>query len=113
MHLDQMDLAPALLLLLTLIPLVFTRRRIRELEEEETRIVQASTGYTLGGPRPLPVQSDTVVPDSVVRSHSLVASDRRRLAEVRLDLAHYRMIRRRAWRMLIPCGLILAIMLFI
>lgn len=112
MHLDQTDLAPAFLLLLTLIPLVFTRRRIRELEQEETRMVQASTGHTSCDKRPLPTPSDTIV-QTTVRSHSLLAGNRRRLAELRLDLAHYRMIRRRAWRMLIPCGLILAIMLFI
>lgn len=112
MHLDQTDLAPALLLLLTLIPLLFTRRRIRELEQEESRMAQASAGNTSCDERPLPAPSQTSMP-TTVRSHSLVAGNRRRLAELRLDLAHYRMIHKRAWRMLIPCGLILLIMLFI
>lgn len=109
MHLDQTDLAPLFLLLMTLIPLFFVRRRIRSLEQEETRMVQESTSYAARGEHPLPAPNVR----SITGSHRVVADNRRKLAEVRLDLAHYRMLRKRALRMLFPCGIFLAVMLFI
>lgn len=119
MHFDQTDLAPLLLVLLILVPLFFTRRKIRYLESEEQRLSQEYTpssrrvSHRSDGPDTGPLPAPNMAKGASTSTHTLVAGARRQLAEVRLDLAHNRMIHARALKLLAVCGFFLLVMLFI
>ena len=111
MHLDLLDLAPIGLLLMVIISLFSARRQVRALQSEEARLLKADNAAPPAEVKPSNFTNGSA---NASQSTQVAAAHRRRcLADTRADLAHLAMIEKRAWRMLIPCGILLMIMLFI